>query len=279
MGKARAFLLVVSCRPEEYPEIHGLVCIPHYRFLIAEPLPTGGKTRYDTSKSAPLQLMLLDGPAYHLPMRQKRPPYSLPQPWIFFAGIAVLLLSANARVKAQARPVILRRGQVLELQLLEDIDSKTAHLDDKVPLRLTRDLMADGVTVLPQGSLLYGQVTAAHPAGKSCHHGRLKWKLGHIALANGQNVKTQFISDDTAADGKVGDRVSLPSNRHKINKGIESASETALLGAFVVALAPLTIPMAITMPEPCDGRHGEEETIARDRHFFLAVSKTIKITR
>jgi len=223
--------------------------------------------------------VLFDSPAYHLRMTQKQRPYTLPQPWILFAGIAVFFLSTDARVKAQTRPVILRRGQVLELRLLEDIDSKSAHLGDKVPLRLTRDLIADGVTVLPQGSLLYGRVTAAHPAGKSCHDGRLKWKLEHIALANGQNVKTQFITGDTVPDGMVGDRVSVPSTCHKIKKGIKSAPETALLGAFVVALAPLTIPMAITMPEPCSGRHGEEETIAQDRHFFLAVSKTIKITR
>ena len=176
-------------------------------------------------------------------MARKQWPHSLLQPWML-VGIAVLVFSTDARLKAQARSVILQRGQVLQLHLLKNVDSKTAHPGDKVPLRLNGDLIADGVTVLRKDWIVYGQVTVAHPAGNDCHQGRVQWKLQSITLANGQNVKTQFVPDDLVRDGKIGERVSLPSTCHKIRNRVRSVSETAALVPVVIVLFPLLLPMA-----------------------------------
>lgn len=126
-------------------------------------------------------------------MAQEQRSVFLLQLWIFFTSIAFLLFSTDM-CSAQAKPAILQRGQVIVLQFTEGLDSKTAHPGDKVPLKLTRDLTAGSVVVLPKGTLVYGRVTADHPARDVCHNGRVEWKLNPIVLANGQKIRAEYIS-------------------------------------------------------------------------------------
>jgi len=190
-----------------------------------------------------------------------------------------MMFLAVAHGEAQARSVVLRRGQVVPIEAVQEITSKTAHPGDRVPLRVTRDLVADGMTVLPEGSILYGRVTEANPAGKNCHDGRLHWKLEIMPLASGQKIRTRFVPDYIPAGGPIPDRVSLPSGGHKIGHGGIKVAEMSGLTVFVVALSPLLIPMGIAMSEPCRGSQGDEKMIREGEHFFIAVSKTVKIAQ
>lgn len=71
-----------------------------------------------------------------------------------------LVVSSDALAQqAQAHRVIVRKGAGLKLALLQPLDSATAKAGDDVPLRLSRPLVVNGVTLLGEGDVLHGKVT------------------------------------------------------------------------------------------------------------------------
>jgi len=209
-------------------------------------------------------------------MAQKRRAYFLTQLWILFAGIAVFVLSLSPGAHAQPHSVTLRRGQVLPLEVMREITSKTARPGEKVALKLARDLVADGVAVLPKDSIVYGRVTAVHRAGNNCHDGRLHWRLDFIVLANGQIITTQFVPNELLHGSSTPERVSFPSLGNKVVNGIGIGLEWFAWSPVVVVYSPLVIPVTIAKRAHCHA-DGNDKVIRQGDHFVLAVSKTIKI--
>ena len=169
---------------------------------------------------------------------------------------------------------MLQRGQVIALELLESLDSKTARPGDKVTLKLTRDLTASGVVVLPKSTLVYGHVTADHPARNVCHDGRVEWKLDPVVLANGQKVKAEFVNHINPYL-PIPYQVSLPPASDKIEERI---GDVVL---FPPAVALYGYMLLVHAESRCHaGNHpGREQTFPQNEQVFFAVSKAAKITQ
>lgn len=70
--------------------------------------------------------------------------------------------------QAQAHQAVARKGAGLKLALLRPLDSATAKAGDDVPLRLSRPLVVNGVTLLREGDVLHGKVTRVKRSGPRC---------------------------------------------------------------------------------------------------------------
>jgi len=126
-------------------------------------------------------------------------------------ALVAIGLVVSSDVLAQQTPAqrtIVRKGAGLKMALLQPLDSRTAKEGDDVPLRLSRPLVVNGVTLLREGEILHGKVTRVKHAGPRCHDGEVKFKLNRIPFADGTTARSSvdFISPNP--DANVADDLS-----------------------------------------------------------------------
>jgi hypothetical protein len=117
-----------------------------------------------------------------------------------------MLASFTLAAQPEAAPsgsMKVARNTLLQCSLLQPLDPATAKPGDDAPLRLTRPLAVGGVVVLPEGSLIHGQVTKVTPAGRRCAKGQVKWKLEEIPLPDGGQLKIQVWAAFRDANARV----------------------------------------------------------------------------
>lgn len=89
-----------------------------------------------------------------------------------------------------APTVVVRRGTVLKFSTLAPFDSATAKVGDDVPLRLTRPLIVDGVTLMEVGEIVHGKVAQVKHARPHCKDGFVVWKLDRVSFADQSTAAT-----------------------------------------------------------------------------------------
>src|ERR1041385_2958444 len=108
---------------------------------------------------------------------------------MFKQVLAVLTIGLTILCNAQAQKgpehtVVVSRGTVLKLSTVQPLDSATARPGDDVPLRLSRPLVVNGVTLLREGEVLHGRVTHVRRAGAKCHYGEVGWKIDRVSFGD-----------------------------------------------------------------------------------------------
>ena len=197
--------------------------------------------------------------------------------------VMILALTVSAQGQPQTttpRTVTLKRGQVLELSLATPLDSGHNQVGEEVALKLTRSLIADGVTVLPLDWTVSGQITSVTRAGKNCKAGRVDWKLDHLTMPDGKKIKIQSLGnyDHWMNDqGKALEQASFDTAGAKINRATGNVVEYIAIAPVVVLLSPVLIPLAMATTEKCKGAMGNESVIPVGRAFHAAVSKNTNV--
>ena len=126
--------------------------------------------------------------------------------------------------------VRVRKGTLLKLQTEAALGPDTARPSDDVPLRLTRALYVEGVTLLPAGTLLHGTISKVTPPNKYCRSGEVVWQLKSVTFADASTAKARLGyrgADDIRVPDNINDDLS-PGDR----------AGTAIRGALVVPLVP-----------------------------------------
>jgi hypothetical protein len=119
-----------------------------------------------------------------------------------------LVVSSDALAQqAQAHRVIVRKGAGLKLALLQPLDSATAKAGDDVPLRLSRPLVVNGVTLLGEGDVLHGKVTRVKRSGQRCRNGEVNWKLDRIPFSDGTTARSSVHFTSPTPDDNVADQL------------------------------------------------------------------------
>jgi len=103
------------------------------------------------------------------------------------ASLAWLLLSA---VSASAATAQLPEGTVVQLRLISPITSEDARTGDRIRFVVTRDVVVDGVAVIPQGTPADGAIVAARRAsfGFIWHKAVLAFAFTQTTALDGQPV-------------------------------------------------------------------------------------------
>lgn len=86
--------------------------------------------------------------------------------WVTRTNIAKVQSGANVTSRLDLREAIVPRGSTLDARLDTGVSSDASSVEQPVRATLTAPLVADGVTVAPTGSTLFGIVTAVRESGR-----------------------------------------------------------------------------------------------------------------
>jgi hypothetical protein len=113
---------------------------------------------------------------------------------LFISTLLMLPAVLPGQVPAQTK-VLVRNGTILEFTSLQPIDQTTAQIGDRIPLRLIKPLVVDGITLLPDGTLLNGTVMKVHQKDAKCTHsqGWVEWKPDRISFADASEAKASVV--------------------------------------------------------------------------------------
>lgn len=144
------------------------------------------------------------------------------------------------------REITLPAGTQLPLRLETALASDTASVEDPVRATLRRDVVVDGVTVLPAGTELRGVVTAAQRSGKVKGRARLAFRFTEVAL-DGQSYRIRTSSVVRTAQGtKKQDaaKIGIGAGAGAIVGGIVGGGKGAAVGSAVGAGAGTGVVLA-----------------------------------
>ena len=197
--------------------------------------------------------------------------------------IVTLALNVQAQNAAtKPRTVTLKQGQILEMALVKRLDSGHAKVGDDVALKLTKPLMADGVTLLPAKWVVHGRVTDVKRAGKNCQRGSIHWEVDSVTLTDGKKVEIHSIADDIARQ-RLLDQASQNTPNPKAGekttgkKGslASSIAEDALVPVGIFFLSVLVLSEIRYGDEACYGGKGREESLPAKRAFYAEISNDV----
>jgi hypothetical protein len=140
------------------------------------------------------------------------------------------VLPASAKFREYTVPA----GTRLALELETPVSSETSRVDDEVRGRLTEAIAVDGVTVLPEGTMVRGAVTTVVPAGKVKGRARLAMRFTQI-VAGDETYAIAAPFDVTAPSTRRDDaqKIGIPAAGGAVVGAILGGKKGAAIGAAV----------------------------------------------
>ena len=153
---------------------------------------------------------------------------------VFGAGMAV----AGSLGVAQAPPqLLIPRGTALAVTTTQPLSSATARTGDDVPLRLSRPLVVNGMTLLREGEVLRGRVTRVRHAGPKCKYGQVRWKIDRIAFADKTTAHARLYID-MPSKRPIPERLFLGPEPNFAERFVLPVLYAPLIGLAIVAVSP-----------------------------------------
>lgn len=106
--------------------------------------------------------------------------------------------------KPHTAEVTIASDSVIGIRLDSTLSSETAHVEDKVAARVTRDVVVEGRTAVSAGARLEGVVSAVEHAGKFRDRARLGVRFQSIVLADGTRLPIQTETIFREGDSPTG---------------------------------------------------------------------------
>lgn len=170
----------------------------------------------------------------------------------FLAGIIAVSSAVEAQQAAPAGGTVkVRKQTVLKFATVQPLGSATAKAGDDVPLRLTQAFVLNGVTLLPEGTVVHGRVTKVKQPKPSCRNGEVEWKLDRIALPSGSTAFTDVGFVSPQADAEIPKYVHSKDHRGPVFWGVGAPIITAVVAPFVVVMSPYLA--AVELDHRCPG--------------------------
>lgn len=90
---------------------------------------------------------------------------------------------------------ILQDGTPVKLRLSRNVSSADAHEGDSVDFEVLDDVAANGIVVIPKGSVAIGTVTEAQPKRRMGRAGKLEIVLDYVRLADTEKAAIRAVKD------------------------------------------------------------------------------------
>lgn len=166
------------------------------------------------------------------------------------AASLILAVTAQGQALPLRQTVLLKRGQVIVLQLQTGLDSGRSQVGDNISLRLFLPVVVDGMVVLPQAWPVHGRVMAVIPAGKNCKQGKVVWRTDPITTPTGGvvDIAIDVTNNATSSEGH-GKRIK------------KAAKYTAMVPFAVIALPDLVALTGMMTEGGCHGAIGTQDTL------------------
>ena len=99
---------------------------------------------------------------------------------------------------------ILQDATPVRLRLNRNVSSADAHEGDSVDFEVLEDVAANGVVVIPKGSVAIGTVTEAQPKRRMGRAGKLEIVLDYVRLADTEKAAVRAVKDAKGGSHTVG---------------------------------------------------------------------------
>jgi hypothetical protein len=99
---------------------------------------------------------------------------------------------------------ILQDGTPIKLRLNRNVSSADAHVGDSVDFEALEDVAANGVVVVPKGSVAIGSVTEAQPKRRMGRAGKLEIVLDYVRLVDNEKAAVRAVKDAKGGSHTVG---------------------------------------------------------------------------
>jgi hypothetical protein len=99
---------------------------------------------------------------------------------------------------------ILQDATPVKLRLTRNMSSEDAHVGDSVDFETLEDVAANGIVVVPKGSVAIGSVTEAQPKRRMGRAGKLEIVLDYVRLADTEKAPVRAVKDAKGGSHTVG---------------------------------------------------------------------------
>jgi hypothetical protein len=104
---------------------------------------------------------------------------------------------------------ILQDATPVKLRLNRNVSSADAHEGDSVDFEVLEDVAANGIVVIPKGSVAIGTVTEAQPKRRMGRAGKLEMVLDYVRLADTEKAAVRAVKDAKGGSHTVGMTVGI----------------------------------------------------------------------
>lgn len=118
-------------------------------------------------------------------------------------AISVAPLVSEPGLDANTR--VIRGGAQIRVAFLHEIttEDKASKVGDRPRLEVAEDVRVDGVTVVPKGTPVVGELTAVRNKGMWGKSGKIEGRVLHMTL-NGRTIRMSGAFDDKGVTGTAG---------------------------------------------------------------------------
>ena len=104
---------------------------------------------------------------------------------------------------------ILQDATPVKLRLNRNVSSADAHEGESVDFEVLEDVAANGIVVIPKGSVAIGSVTEAQPKRRMGRAGKLEIVLDYVRLADTEKAAVRAVKDAKGGSHTVGMTVGI----------------------------------------------------------------------
>jgi len=95
--------------------------------------------------------------------------------------------------------IVLKNGTPIHMKLMKSLSSATAHVGDVVDLKVTEEVIVDGLSVIPADTQAVGLVSEAEPKKRLGHGGKLAFGVNFIRLKDDEKAAVRSFQETTGA--------------------------------------------------------------------------------
>ena len=97
------------------------------------------------------------------------------------------------RSKLAPITVLLKKDTVIGIRIDQPISTETSHVDDKISAKVSRDVVVDGITAIPVGTRVEGQITQVERPTATNPRGKLSVRF--TSLVRADNTRVAIVTD------------------------------------------------------------------------------------
>lgn len=171
------------------------------------------------------------------------------------------------------RELTVSAGTALPLELLTDLSSETAQIETPVRARLRQDVVVNGYTALPAGSIVTGTVTDVERPGRVQGRARLAFRFNEVEVNGGrEDLSTNPVSfEGEATKGEDATKIGAGAGIGAVIGGLLGGKDGAVKGGAIGGAAGTGVVVAT---------RGRDVTVASgaDITATLASPTTIRVS-
>lgn len=115
--------------------------------------------------------------------------FGIPQTGSLKDRIEQMMMFVWGTTSLDMKPVTVPKETLLEVELLTTVDSGKNKVGDKVPYRVSRDLVIDGRVVVPRGAEGIGEITEVVSKGSLGRNGRVVIDFRNVPAFDGKEIR------------------------------------------------------------------------------------------